>query len=252
MMKYWIIILLFFSFTTNANQMPLLSIKVDTTNQASLQRGARLFMNYCSGCHSLKYMRYNRMAKDLGLVTFDGAIDKPLLQNNLIFTQSKPFDPIQISLPDVDARQWFGKVPPDLSLKARERGSNWIYTYLKSFYTDKKRPFGTNNSLYPDVAMPDALAPLRGTIIGKKLENGQILLQPVANGTMTYREFDQSLLDLVTFLSYVANPNQSTASKIGYLVIPFLIILLLIVWQLKKIYWKKLINTDRTQEENGL
>lgn len=229
-----------YSLASFANDVSLQSFSMDLTDKETLQRGARMYMNYCSGCHSLKYMRYNRMAKDLGLIKFDGALDVPLLQNNLIFTEAKPYDPIAISLPEEDARQWFGKVPPDLSLKARERGSAWIYTYLKSFYVDKSRPFGANNALYPDVAMPDVLAPLRGVIAGKKLNNGQILLQPIHNGTMTYREFDQSLQDLVTFLTYVANPNQATGYKIGYFVLPLLIVFFFILRQLKKLYWKSL------------
>jgi ubiquinol-cytochrome c reductase cytochrome c1 subunit len=132
---------------------------------ASLQRGAKVFMNYCSGCHSLKYLRYNRMAEDLGLTTFDGQIDQDLLKSNLIFTQATIYDPIQIAMPAEDAKQWFGVVPPDLSLSARERGGQWLYNYLNSFYNDSSRPFGVNNLLIPNVAMPDMLEPL----IGKRM-----------------------------------------------------------------------------------
>ena len=143
----------------------LASIDVDVQIQSRIQRGAKLFMNYCSGCHSLRYMRYNRMAEDLGLTTFDGELDQDLLVSNLIFTSATIYDPIQISMPPVDAQQWFGITPPDLSLSARERGPEWIYTYLKSFYADDSRPFGTNNLLVPDVAMPNILAPLAGKVI---------------------------------------------------------------------------------------
>ncbi len=122
-----------------------------TNHKASLQRGAKLFMNYCSGCHSLKYMHYNQMAQGLGLVTFDGRVDDDLLKNNLIFTQALVNAPIEIALSPEDAKQWFGVVPPDLSLVVRERGARWLHLYLSSFYNDKSRPFGVNNRLVHDV-----------------------------------------------------------------------------------------------------
>src|SRR5580658_807405 len=109
----------------------LQSAGTDIKNTESLQRGARFFMNYCSGCHSLKYLRYNRLGKDLGLLTFDGELDEGLLTNNLIFTTAHTVDPIKISMSKADAKQWFGVVPPDLSLTARQRGTDWIFTFLK-------------------------------------------------------------------------------------------------------------------------
>src|ERR1700721_2088207 len=126
----------------------------DINNIESLQRGARNFMNYCSGCHSLKYLRYNRMATDLG-------IPESELAGNLIFTADKPFDPIGTSMP-ADAEGWFGKQPPDLSLMARARSVDYIYAFLKGFYVDKTRPWGTNNLVLPGAAMPDVLASLQG------------------------------------------------------------------------------------------
>ena len=185
----------------------LLPVHIDTENKATLQRGAKLFMNYCSGCHSLRYMRYNRMAHDLGLTTVSGEVDTDFLQSNLIYTHATPQDPIQISMPAADARQWFGRVPPDLSLTARERGSSWIYTYLKSFYADAKRPFGANNLLVPDVAMPNVLMPLRD------------------NSGMTQQQFEQSLTDVVTFLSYVAEPEKAMRHTLGWKVLLFLLVL---------------------------
>ena len=153
-------------------KIELLKLSVDVHNKERLQRGAKLFMNYCSGCHSLQYMRYNRMAKDIGLTTFDGEADPNLLYNNLIFTKAKVHDPIRISLPKSDAREWFGVLPPDLSLVARRRGSSWLYTYLKSFYIDKNRPFGTNNLIVPDTAMPNVLESLSGIFKVKKNLSG--------------------------------------------------------------------------------
>lgn len=225
-----------FAQTTTALQ----SVLVDTTSAESLQRGAKLFMNYCSGCHSLRYLRYNRMADDLGLTTFDGHVDVALLRNNLIFTTARIDDPIRISMPEVDARQWFGKVPPDLSLKARERGVDWIYTYLKSFYADSKRPFGTNNLLVPNVAMPDALAPLRGKVIARHAPTGGMYLETIQEGTVSEQHLDQMLEDIVTFLAYVAEPAKNKRIHLGFVFLPFLFVCLLVVWRLKKNYWKHL------------
>ena len=224
-----------------AENRPMQSVTIDLKDRDSLQRGAKLFMNYCSGCHSLKYMRYNRMATELGLTTFDGALDEDLLKNNLIFTESTIYDPIRIAMPPEDAKQWFGMVPPDLSLSARDRGPDWIYTYLKSFYYDDSRPFRTNNLLIPDVAMPNILEPLIGTIILKNNtvshSSDLILLEP---GEMYQAEFDSALKDLVTFLVYVGEPAKMIRYKIGVFVILFLCVLFIFAYRLKKIYWKRI------------
>jgi len=214
------------SFSLWAAETPLLSVSVNTNDKAALQRGAGMFMNYCSGCHSLRYMRYNRMATDLGLITFDGAVDNDLLQSNLIFTSAKVQDPIQISMPEVDARQWFGRMPPDLSLIIRERGSAWIYTYLKSFYADRKRPFGANNLLVPDVSMPNVLAPLSGIYVAVPDHSKLVLM---SEGTMTAQQFNQSLEDIVTFLAYVAEPEKAMRHHIGIFVLLYLFLLLIVV-----------------------
>jgi len=233
-----------FMLATHAADVEMLPIKIDVQDKARLQRGARLFMNYCSGCHSLRYMRYSRMAQDMGLTTFDGEIDSDLLKNNLIFTSATIHDPIQISMPAVDARQWFGKLPPDLSLSARERGASWLYTYLKSFYLDKKRPFGANNLLVPDVAMPNILAPLEGQVIAMPLGDEQLkllsnsTLVTIAPGEMNEQQFDSALRDLVTFLVYVAEPVKLVRYHLGIIVLIFLSILAILAYQLKKVYWR--------------
>ncbi|WP_083503864.1 cytochrome c1 [Legionella nautarum] len=220
--------------------MSLLPVKVEVQDKARLQRGAKIFMNYCSGCHSLRYLRYNRMGKDLGLLSFDGQLDKNLLINNLIFTTATIQDPIQISMPATDARQWFGLVPPDLSLVARERGAAWLYTYLKSFYADSSRPFGTNNLLVPEAAMPNVLAPLEGEVVLVR-ENGEqkphLLLK--GRGEMSQQQFDNLLEDLVGFLVYVSEPAQLIRYRIGIGVLAFLGVFLLVTYSLKKLYWKK-------------
>jgi ubiquinol-cytochrome c reductase cytochrome c1 subunit len=229
-------------YANTTSPIEIKSVKIDLADKTTLQRGARLFMNYCSGCHSLRYMRYNQMAKDLGLVTFDGKLDENLLVNNLIFTHSTIYDPIEISMPETDARQWFGVVPPDLSLSARKRGADWLYSYLKGFYEDKSRPFGTNNLLIPGVAMPNVLAPLVGRVIAlKKKGQGDALslnLLRIGDGEMSEYEFDNTVHDLVTFLVYVGEPVKLIRYRMGGFVITFLCILLVIVYQLKKNYWK--------------
>lgn len=195
------------------------SVEVDVQDKASLQRGAKLFMNYCAGCHSLNYLRYNHMAKGLGIIGFDGRVNEDLLKNNLIFTQATANDSIRIALPPEDAKQWFGIVPPDLSLVARAKGTKWLYSYLNSFYRDDSRPFGTNNSLVPDVAMPNILETLKDELSGD--------------------QFSYDLQNLVTFLSYVGEPVQSMRYRIGFYVVSFLFVLFLVALGLKRVYWRK-------------
>lgn len=227
-----------------AAEPALLRVEVDIADQAALQRGARFFMNYCSGCHSLRYMRYNRMAKDLGLTTFDGRVDSDLLQNNLIFTEAEVHDPIQISMPQEEARQWFGQVPPDLSLVVRQRGAAWVYTFLKSFYADPSQPYGSNNSLYPDVAMPNVLAPLEGEVRWLPTRDAQSSQSfrrvTVRQGEMSEMAFNSALNDLVTFLTYVSEPIQQTRHTIGFFVMFLLGLFLIVTWQLKRLYWRNL------------
>lgn len=228
---------------TLLSDIPLQSPRIDLHDQASLQRGAKMYMNYCSGCHSLRYMRYNRMANDLGLTTFDGAVDEGLLYNNLIFTSAKIFDPIQISMPATDARQWFGVMPPDLSLTTRERGADWVFTYLKSFYADNSRPFGANNMLIPGVSMPNVLEPLIGKVIKKEVKGEDHGIPPLLNvepGEMTAQQFDSAMSDLVNFLVYVGEPAKLVRYRMGVGVMIFLLVFLVIVYRLKKVYWKKL------------
>lgn len=229
----------------NANhEKPLLSVNIDISDKTSLQQGAKLFMNYCSGCHSLRYLRYNSMAYDLGLTTFDGELDKDLLMSNLIFTEAPIHSPIEVAMPATDAKQWFGVLPPDLSLIARQRGSAWLYTYLQSFYEDHSRPFGTNNMLIPNVAMPNVLAPLTGRVIASKTPsnnqetNTAETLLYLGDGQMTKQEFDEVVRSIVTFLVYVGEPQKSQHYRLGIFVIIYLTIFLWVVWLLKKNYWK--------------
>jgi ubiquinol-cytochrome c reductase cytochrome c1 subunit len=208
----------------------LLPVRVDVQDQARLQHGAQLFINYCSGCHSLRYLRYDRMAKDLGLTNLAGELDLDLLVNNLIFTGAKIADPIQNSMPAAKAKKWFGAVPPDLSLIAKERGAAWIYTFLKSFYEDNSHSFGINNLLVPEVAMPNVLGPLAGRM---RVDTSNHLTL-VEKGEMSQQQFDKTLEDLVSFLVYVGEPVQLLRYRMGIKVISFLSILLIFVYLLSR------------------
>lgn len=187
----------------------------DLTNRAMLQRGATLYMDYCSGCHALKYMRYNRMATDLGLTIFTGHGDNKSVLSNPIFTSTEN-DPIQISMPEGDARQWFGRLPPDLSLSARERGAGWLNAYLNGFYADSRRPFGANNVLVPGLTMPNVLDPMQRS--------------------MSKLQFDRNIKDLVAFMVYVSEPVKLMRYRLGIEVTVFLCIALLAVCSLKRYF----------------
>ncbi|OGV46035.1 MAG: cytochrome C [Legionellales bacterium RIFCSPHIGHO2_12_FULL_42_9] len=212
-------------------------------DKAALQRGANFFMNYCGGCHSLLYMRYNQLARSLDLTLSDGIVDTDLFFNNLVFTHAKSFEPIRVSMPFKDASRWFGAIPPDLTLSAKEKGAAWIMAYLKSFYRDSSRPFGSNNGLVPNVAMPNVLEPLIGHVIAIRggSKNSTILqMRHVGKGEMTADELDHSLQDLVTFLVYVAEPARENRYFIGVFVILFLFVFLLLAWKIKEFYWQRL------------
>nr|WP_298132039.1 cytochrome c1 [uncultured Pseudoxanthomonas sp.] len=210
----------------------------DLSDRASLQRGAQLYMNYCAGCHSLKYMRYSRMAEDLGLTEDE-------VMNNLNFTGAKFGEQVQVSMPAAGGEKWFGKMPPDLSVISRVRGSDWIYTYLKSFYLDESRPLGWNNKLFPNASMPNPLWELQGL---QHAEFGQPdpatgerhveSLKVTQAGRQDAREFDQTARDITNFLEYVGEPAALKRQSIGVWVILFLSALTFLAYLLKQEYWK--------------
>lgn len=221
--------------------------RIDTANKAGLQRGARNFMAYCSGCHSLKYLRYNRVGKDLG-------IPDDLLKTNLMFTTDKPGDAIKSSMP-ATAADWFGQVPPDLSLEARSRGAAWVYTYLNSFYVDASRPLGVNNIMLPGVSMPHVLADLQGLQVKKEAAHaaeggegapaeahgeghGGSPLELVTKGKLSPEEYKQFTADLTNFLVYAAEPARNDRISKGWTVFAFLVVFMGIAYLLKKEYWK--------------
>jgi len=241
----------YLSFASSASDIPLEKAYINLKDKASLQRGAKLYMNYCLGCHSLTYMRYNRMAKDIGITKANGEVNTKLVQNNLIFTGAKMSDAILSAMPKKSAKQWFGVSPPDLTLAVRIRGAHWIKTYLKSFYEDPKRPLGVNNLLYPDVAMPSVLVSLQGiqqpiyqeykTDKEDKEKNKTrriVHLELVKEGSMSERQFDAAVNDIVNFLAYTARPETLPRQAIGIWVILFLILLAIVSYLLKREYWK--------------
>jgi ubiquinol-cytochrome c reductase cytochrome c1 subunit len=211
----------------------------DINNLQSLQRGARNFMNYCSGCHSLKYLRYNRMAEDLGIP------EKELAQD-LMFTSDKSFEHIESAMP-ANGADWFGKQPPDLSLMARERGVDYIYSFLKGFYVDKTRPWGVNNLILPSAAMPDVLADLQG--LQKPVFKNEpdahgsasmvlVGVEAMTPGAMKPEEYDQFVRDTVNFLDYAGEPVKAKRQSMGVFVILFLLVFFVFAYLLKKEYWK--------------
>jgi ubiquinol-cytochrome c reductase cytochrome c1 subunit len=212
---------------------------IDLSDQASLQRGAKYFMNYCLSCHSAKYQRYNRMAKDLGL-TEQEVID------NLMFTTDKIGDTMNIAMTADKATEWFGNPPPDLSVITRARGEDYIYTYLRSFYLDDKRPFGVNNKVFPDVGMPNVLWQLQGdqkAVYKIEDHNGTEVdvldhLEPASEGSMSPEEFDQVARDLTAFLSYIGEPIQMERKRLGVWVLLFIAVFFVFAYLLKKEYWK--------------
>ena len=212
----------------------------DIGNIASLQRGAKYFVNYCLGCHSANYVRYNRLAEDLG-ITEEQLID------NLMFTGERPYDTMISAMPAESAERWFGTAPPDLSLIARSRGTDWIYSYLKSFYLDDARPTGTNNLVLEATAMPHVLWELQGWQQPVMHETagdaaGPVVverLEPATEGMLSAAEFDRVVRDLANFLDYVSEPVQLERRRLGIRVILFLLVFLLFAYLLKKEYWKQ-------------
>lgn len=222
----------------------------DLHDKASLQNGMKLYVNYCMGCHSLQYQRFSRAAEDLGM-------PRELVEENLIFAESLTFnDQMRVAMEEDSAAGWFGAAPPDLTLEARLRGTDWIYTYLRSFYKDPERPWGVNNTVFPDVGMPNVLEPLQGVqemVCARTPEAGMPdaeldplsglyeschVLQVTEPGSMSPEEFDQAMWDLTNFLAYVGEPSKLQAQSLGPKVLIFLVIFGVIAYLLKREYWR--------------
>ncbi len=219
---------------------PLQAADADVSNLASLQRGARNFVNYCLGCHSAKYMRYSQLAADLALTEDE-------LRTNLMFTGSRVYDTMDTAMPAEKARQWFGNAPPDLSLITRSRGTDYVYTFLRAFYADPSRPTGVNNAVLPGTAMPHVLAGLQGlqrpryeTVTGEEGVAAEHLvgLEPGVPGELPAAAYDSFVRDTVAFLEYVAEPHKAKRQALGVWVILFLLMFTAFTWFLYKEYWK--------------
>ncbi|MGR9044769.1 MAG: cytochrome c1 [Gammaproteobacteria bacterium] len=208
---------------------------IDLSDNASLQRGAKHFVTYCLGCHSAKHIRYLRIALD-----FDIPKEKVLAE--IAPEGAGIYDKMHTAMNAHDAEKWFGTMPPDLSLIARSRGADWLYTYLKGFYTDKDRPFGVNNVVFQDVAMPNVFWQLQGEQIPvyKKVDDKPVIthLSLKEPGQLTEAQFDQMVNDLVNFLEYVGEPVQLQRQSMGKYVLFFIFMFLVIAYLLKREYWK--------------
>lgn len=216
---------------------------------AALQNGAKLFVNYCLNCHSASLMRYSKL-EELGLT-------KEQIQKNLMFTADKVGGMMDIAMTPKDAKDWFGAAPPDLSVIVRAKssadgtGADWIYTYLRTFYKDDTRPNGWNNMVFPNVGMPHALWELQGIRQAKYVEEKDahhpdatvhkfVGFEQVTPGKMTALEYDKNVADLVSFMSWMAEPAQDTRKRLGVWVLLFLGAFIVITWRLNASYWKEI------------
>ena len=227
-------------------------VKIDLGDKPSLQNGARIFVNYCLSCHSAAYMRYNRMGHDLG-------ISDELVKENLLFAADKISDLMKAVMPAEDAKVWFGTAPPDLTLIARARKPEWIYTFMRSFYRDDNSPSGWNNTIFPNVAMPHVLYEWQGgrravfKTVKKKtfVEQGDgTKVEKVTEttvfdrfeqrkpGSMSEKEYNEAMRDLTNFLVYLGEPAKLVRYRIGVYVLIFLAVFLIFAYLLKKEYWK--------------
>ena len=238
-------------------------VDIDLTDKVALQDGLKTFANYCMGCHSAQYQRYERVANDLG-------IPEDVMLDNIVFSDAKIGDHMKIGMKPDDAKAWFGAAPPDLTLVARVRGNDWLYSYMRSFYEDPARPYGVNNTVFPNVGMPHVLAPLQGRqVLPSKLpegesvaskqvevvENGRKQFDPLTGtpithedcnvmtvvegtGALTEAEYDEKIKNLVTFLAYSANPVKLESQRIGTYVLLFLAFFFVFAYLLKREYWK--------------
>jgi ubiquinol-cytochrome c reductase cytochrome c1 subunit len=241
---------------SGGEHLKLDAVKTDLGDKASLQRGARIFVNYCLSCHSAAYMRYNRMAEDLG-------IPEKLLIENLMFIPDthghlKPGSLMKAVMPADVARAAFNTVPPDLSLTARSRGPEWIYTYMRGFYRDETALSGWNNIVFPSVAMPHVLHDLQGqqravyrtdkheAVV---VQNGKKVRKTVEervfdrfelerSGSLTLEQFDAAMRDLTNFMVYLSEPARLVRYELGVVVLVFLVIFMVLAWLLNKEYWK--------------
>jgi len=209
-----------------SEDLDLKPANVDLSDKAAAQRGAGYFVNYCQGCHSLEFMRLNRVAKDLG-------IPEDIAKAELMLGTDKIGSPMLNTMPAEQAKQWFGVVPPDLSLVSRLRGDDWIYNYLISFYKDPSAPSGWNNTVFKNAAMPHVLSGLQGVQVLD--ENHELKL--ISKGSSA-EDYDQIARDITSFLSYVGEPSKAKRQFYGIFVMIFLVLFFGLAYALKKEYWR--------------
>jgi ubiquinol-cytochrome c reductase cytochrome c1 subunit len=208
-----------------------------TTDLPALQRGAQLFVNYCLNCHSAAFKRYNRL-RDIGLTEDE-------IASNLIFTGAKVGETMRIAMDPREAKEWFGGVPPDLTLVARSRsalgmgtGADYLYTYLRTYYRDETKATGWNNLAYPNVGMPHVLWEKQGQQRAVFEGDRFVRLEPITAGTMTALEYDNAIADLVAFMQWMAEPNRNDRMRLGVWVLMFLGVFIVIAWRLNAAFWK--------------
>jgi len=220
---FWLFSLNSFS----ASNVDLTKAPIDLTDNQSLQRGARTFVNYCLNCHSANYMRYSNLI-DIGL-------SPETIKRDLMFNADKIGDTMAVNMPVKDSKKWFGVTPPDLSVVARSRGADWIYSYMRGFYSDPSRAMGWNNTVLLNSAMPHILWELEG----KKILNPETKqLEKFSAGKLNTKEYDSLIADLTNYLVYMSEPDQLKRKKMGYYVIGFLLLLLFLTINLKKEFWR--------------
>ncbi|WP_047552462.1 cytochrome c1 [Methylotenera sp. G11] len=216
------------SLTAAANEeLALDKAPVDASNHESLQRGARTFVNYCLNCHSANYMRYNRLL-EIGLT-------EKQIKDNLLLAGEKVGDTMKVAMNKKEAAKWLGAAPPDLSVEVRARGADWVYTYMRGFYRDSSRPTGWNNTVFDKVGMPHVLYELQGE---QELNHETHELKLVKPGRLSVEEYDVLVGDLTNFLAYMSEPAKQQRNQLGWLVLLFLSVLLVLTYKLKKAYWK--------------
>lgn len=227
------------SFAAGGN-IHLESADIDPDNKASLQRGFKYFMNYCFSCHGASYSRYNRVGADLG-ITDQQMKDNIIVTRDAKGDQTKVGSLMEVAMTNEYGKEAFGTKVPDLSVISRARGADWIYTYLKGFYLDPSRPYGVNNTAFPDVGMPHVLWDLQGwqeKVDHGKDHHGAPELKLVSPGSQSAAEYDQTVRDITNFLVYLGEPAAQTRKSIGVFVLLFLLILLVPSYLMKKEYWK--------------
>jgi ubiquinol-cytochrome c reductase cytochrome c1 subunit len=203
---------------------------INPNDYESLQRGARVFVNYCLNCHSANYMRYSRM-QDIGLT-------EDQIKGNLLFAGEKPGETMSVAMRVGDAKLWFGAPPPDLTVIARSRGADWLYTYLRGFYRDESRPNGWNNTVFDSVGMPHVLWELQGEQILEHGEHGDASLKLAKAGQLTQPEYDAMVGDLVNYLAWMGEPAKVKRLQAGLVVMLFLVLFFVVAYYLKKEFWK--------------